>query len=102
MNDQQIQKLERRVRLVEAAKQLVWLDRETAAAYVGISTTYLDILIKQRSISTSRLGQRIIIKRQDLDEYMRLCNSRLSNPVESKRAAPSLQSAPCVDASHNV
>ena len=99
---QEMKKLDERVRRVTAAKHLVWLDRVTAAAYVGISTNYLDLLVKRQSIPTSRLGQRIIIKRQDLDDYLRQCCPRFSSPVKSKRAAPSPQNVPADGACHTA
>ncbi|MCC7518284.1 MAG: excisionase family DNA-binding protein [Verrucomicrobiae bacterium] len=74
-----IQKLERRARLVDAAGKLVWLDRNTAAAYMGIGTTHLDILIKQRSIPASKLGGRVLLRRQDIDEYLKQCSPATSN-----------------------
>ena len=99
---QGIDKLGERVRRVAAAKELVWLDRVTAAAYVGISTNYLDLLIKRQSIPTSRLGQRVIIKRQDLDDYLRQCCPRFSSPTKSKRVGPLPDNVPAADASHSV
>lgn len=67
-------KIEKRARLVDAATKLVWLDRPTAAAYMGIGTTHLDILIKRRSLSASKIGNRVIVRREDIDQYLRQCN----------------------------
>ena len=50
---------------------MVWF---SVAAYMGIGTTYLDILIKRRSLPASKLGGRVIVRRQDIDEYLRLCS----------------------------
>ena len=69
-----IQKIQQRSLIVDAATKLTWLDRPTAAAYMGIGTTYLDILIKQQSLPASKIGGRVIVKRQDIDEYLRQCS----------------------------
>jgi len=74
MKIQHIDKIQKRALLVDAANKLVWLDRITAAAYMGIGTTHLDILIKQHSLPASKLGGRVIVKRNDIDEYLRQCN----------------------------
>ncbi len=59
MKQKHLNKIEDRARLVDAASKLVWLDRPTAAAYIGIGTTHLDILIKRQSLPASRIGQRV-------------------------------------------
>ncbi len=74
MSPNHIEKIQKRALLVDAASKLVWLDRITAAAYMGIGTTHLDILIKQRSIPASRLGGRVILRRQDIDDYLTQCS----------------------------
>ena len=71
MNDQTLQKIERRAQLVMAASQLVWLDRKTAAAYIGIGRTHLDEL--SPSLKPSKLGRRKIYSRQRIDQYLNLC-----------------------------
>ena len=76
MKPEHIHKIEDRARVVDAASKLVWLDRPTAAAYIGIGTTHLDILIKRQSLPASRIGQRVIIRREAIDEYLRQCNPK--------------------------
>jgi len=62
-----IQKIQQRSLIVDAATKLTWLDRPTAAAYMGIG-------IKQQSLPASKIGGRVIVKRQDIDEYLRQCS----------------------------
>ena len=76
MKQEHIHKIETRARLVDAASKLVWLDRHTAAAYIGIGTTHLDIQIKRQSLPASRIGQRVLIRRDDIDSYLRQCNPK--------------------------
>lgn len=64
-------KLERRSRLVAAAKELLWLDRDTTAAYIGIGRTHLDTL--DIILKPSKLGRRKIYNRQRVNEYLERC-----------------------------
>lgn len=73
MKSNHLEKVQERSLLVEAASKLTWLDRVTAAAYMGIGTTYLDMLIKQHSLPASKVGGRVIVQRQDIDHYLKQC-----------------------------
>ena len=75
----QIQKLQRRSKLLAAACGLEWFDRRTAAAYAGLSTGTLDKLIKQGSIPSTRIQARVCIKRALLDAYLMACTTGRSN-----------------------
>ncbi len=78
MKQEHMDKLEQRARLVDVANKLVWLDRPTAAAYMGIGTTHLDMLIKRQSLPASHIGQRVLIRRTDIDEYLKQCSPQHS------------------------
>ncbi len=65
-----IESVRERSDLVGAAKELLWFDRQTAAAYLGIGRTTLAKLSAHGSLKSGRLGRRTIYNRQNLDEYM--------------------------------
>lgn len=44
--------------------------RQTAARYLGIGTTMLDKLIGTRDLPTVRIGRRVMIHGDDLNEYL--------------------------------
>ncbi len=75
MNNQRLHKLKQRTEILEAAKGLEWFDRQTAAAYAGLSTGTLDKLIKAGSIPSTRIQARVCIKRALLDHYMLECTT---------------------------
>ncbi len=74
MKTKHIEKIQRRSLLVEAAGKLVWLPPPTAATHMGIGTSSLDMLVKQRSIPASRIGGRVLLRRQNIDEYLSQCS----------------------------
>lgn len=71
MNTHHAEKVEVRAKLVEAARGLLWLDAETAAAYMGIGKTSLDAL--RSVLRPSKLGRRKIYNKKRLDEYLDRC-----------------------------
>lgn len=67
---QQVQRLRRRASLVNAASTLLWLDRQTTAACLGIGRSKLDERASLGVLKPCKLGQRTIFNRQHLDAYL--------------------------------
>jgi hypothetical protein len=84
VNENRIRRLEKRAKLVLASQGLLWLDRETAAAYIGIGKTSLNEL--GPVLKPSKLGRRTIYNREKLDDYLKRCAPDLqtSSNVHSK------------------
>ena len=47
-----------------------YLNRFEVAKYLGVSTRYIDILIKEKSIPFARLGKRIIFNKGNIDKWL--------------------------------
>jgi excisionase family DNA binding protein len=57
------------LRLVEI-QQKVFLTITEAALFVGVSTRTIERMIASSTISVSRFNRRVLIKRQDLEQFM--------------------------------
>jgi hypothetical protein len=64
-----IEKLEEKARIVEAASKLNWLPVPVAAVYGNMSVTKVWHLIKTKELAFSKDDGQIVIKRQDVDKY---------------------------------
>lgn len=99
-----IEGLEERARIVDAARKLIWLPPFAAAAYGGFKLSKMWELISDRVIPSAHDGGITVVRREALDKYWfdRMRVTGLSQKAQTAVSEPRRQSVCAGDDSHKA